>query len=367
MAQQTTKITAQCACTAFNFTVSFPTSSLPIERALCLCNSCRKLSGSCGLSYIALPTGQPFDTTTWNLKTYKSSDELARHFCGTCGAHVAVQRTNPDFLALATGLWDRTEEVIKWTGCKFVQDTLDGGISVWLKDIVDKNGESRGLKRWLRQDRLNPEVSPDSFRKHTAPKTQEGENDKLRASCHCGGVSFDITRPNEASTKVESPFPDLIVPYHSGSSSNPKNETWWLRSNNTKYMAGLCTCETCRRTSGFELQPWAFVPKCNILQTNNKEMEHDMGTLQRYVSSKNTYREFCNVCGATVFWYSDERPHLIDVSVGLLDPGEGARVENWLDWWTERVSFQEMAVSQGLVNSLENGLKRWNSKLHSSN
>ena len=66
------------------------------------------------------------------------------------------------------------------------------------------------------------------------------------------------------------------------------------------------------------------------------------------------------MCGAMVFWHcKDNRPDLIDVSVGLLDPKEGARVESWLDWWTGRVSFSEFAVSKSLVASLEEGLKQW--------
>jgi len=183
--------------------------------------------------------------------------------------------------------------------------------------------------------------------------------DKLEGQCHCGGVKFYITRPNADSKNVQSPFSDLIVPYHLASPENPKNETWWLRDNDTKYLAGTCTCRSCRASSGFEIQPWAFVPKCNIKKEDGSPLDYDMGTLKRYESSKDIWREFCGCCGATVFWHCKERPDLIDVSVGLLDPKEGARVEGWLDWWTGRVSFEEMAVSRSLVASLEEGLKLW--------
>lgn len=235
---------------------------------------------------------------------------------------------------------------------------------MWFRDIVDASGSNkRELKRWLRQDRNNAEVPPKSLQQSVYPKGGAG---KLNAECHCGGVKFHITRPNDASTKVQSPFSDLMAPYHLVSSENPNNETWWLRDNNTKYQAGICTCESCRLASGFEIQPWAFVPKCNILQEDGKKLLYDgLGTLQRYVSSKNTYREFCSVCGATVFWHNEERPNLVDVSVGLFDPEQGARVDSWLDWWTGRVSFKEMAVSHDLANSLEDGLKRWGSEAQS--
>lgn len=264
---------------------------------------------------------------------------------------------------MATGLWDRTEGIINWTGCKFVDATEDGGISVWLSDIVDAEGKKRKLLRWKYQD-VGEDLVPEGYlRDYVRIKPRDGSEDRLQASCHCGGVKFYITRPNEASKKVRSPFPDLMIPYHTGKSENPENKTWWIR-HNTKYLAGTCTCKSCRVASGFEIQPWAFVPKCNIFQEDGTELDYNMGTLQRYVSSENIWREFCSVCGATVFWHClENRPDLVDVSVGLLDPIEGARVEAWLDWWTQRVSFEESAVSRSLVRSLENGLKEWQEEI----
>ncbi len=171
-------------------------------------------------------------------------------------------------------------------------------------------------------------------------------------------MKFFVTRPNEASKKVRSPFSDLITPFHSQSSENPQNETWWLRANDTKYMAGTCACSSCRHALGFEIQTWAFIPKCNVFQEDGTPIDYRMGTLQHYDSTKDVVREFCKVCGATVFWHCQWRPDLIDVSVGLFDQ-EGARAERWLDWWTGRVSFAEMAVSKSLVASLEDGMKGW--------
>jgi hypothetical protein len=179
----------------------------------------------------------------------------------------------------------------------------------------------------------------------------EGEN--LKAKCHCGGVKFHITRPDELSKKVTSPYPDLMVPYHERSPSNPKNETWWLQEHDTKYLAGTCTCASCRLASGAEIQPWAFIPKCNIFQADGTPLDFNMGTLKSYASSEGVFREFCRVCGATVFWHCEWRPDLMDVSVGLFDPEHGARAEDWLSWWKGRVSFQEMSVSRSLVSSLD--------------
>jgi hypothetical protein len=235
-----------------------------------------------------------------------------------------------------------------------VEDTLDGGVSVWFREIKDADGTKRELKRWMLRDG-DGELVPEGTLEKLPQKKQSSE--KLKGQCHCGGVKFYITRPNEASKAIQSPFPDLMMAFHSHSPANPENETWWLRSSDTKFLAGTCTCTSCRLASGFEIQPWAFVPKCNIFQEDGKPLDFNMGTLKRYESSKDVSREFCGVCGATIFWHCEWRPELLDVSVGLLDPEEGARVENWLEWWTGRVSFEEMAVSRSLVASLEVGLK----------
>jgi len=256
---------------------------------------------------------------------------------------------------------------VKWEGTKWVVDTLDGGAGRWLREVVDADGKIREVKRWELADWQSGVLPVDwTDAKFQGPNRASGagagkeDEERLHAQCHCGGVKFYITRPNKASREVRSPWPDLIVPYHTGASSaNPENVTWWLRDDDTKYLAGTCTCTSCRKGLGFEIQTWAFIPKCNIFQEDGRPLDFSIGSLKRYESSKDISREFCGVCGASVFWHCEERPDLIDVSAGLLDPAEGARVEGWLDWWTERVSFEEMAVSTGLVRGLEAGLRDW--------
>lgn len=355
----TATVTASCACGTFNLPISIPTSSLPQERALCLCSSCRRISGSCGTTFLPIPSTEKIDPASFSLTAYTTSASLVRYFCPTCGAQT-VDIKDWGRWSLATGLLDRTEGVLKWTGCKWVEDTLDGGVSVWFSSITDADGSKRALQRWMLQDGKDGDLVPaDTLRNYSPPEEEGTGEERLKAQCHCGGVNFYITRPNASSKTAKSPFPDLMVPYHTSSSANPENKPWWLRANDTKYLAGTCTCKSCRLASGFEIQPWAFVPKCNIFQENGRQMEYDMGTLKRFASSPGVSREFCSVCGATVFWHCEERPDLVDVSVGLLDPAEGARVERWLDWWTGRVSFEELAVSRSLVGALEEGLKEW--------
>jgi hypothetical protein len=130
---------------------------------------------------------------------------------------------------MATGVLDRTEGVIRWDGCKWVADTLDGGVSSWLVSIIDPSGQTRELGRWMLQDGEDGEPVPEEWnlRIKQQRKAEEEAEERLHAKCHCGGVKFYITRPNEASKKARSPFPDLITPFHTGASgANPENETW---------------------------------------------------------------------------------------------------------------------------------------------
>jgi hypothetical protein len=292
------------------------------------------------------------------LKKYAITENFDQFFCSTCGADVLMQHKASGEWLITTGVLEVTEGIVKWIGSKYVEGSLDGGISIWLNDITGKDGSVNTLQRWLGDDE-GPLVEEGTLSKYTPAKTTSGVQARLKAACYCGGVKFYITRPNEASKAAASPFSDLIHPFYEKKEDNPNNEPWWLRSNNTKYLAGLCACPSCRFNSGYELQPWAFIPKCNIFKENGDPLDFNMGSLKRYSSSKGVMREFCCDCGATVFWHNEGRPTVIDVSVGLLDPEQGARAESWLEWWTERISFEEMAVSTSLVDSMRRGLKNW--------
>jgi hypothetical protein len=91
------------------------------------CNSCRLLSGCAVIgwafpeaSHITLADGSPYKPLFGTLKAYKSSTEVDRTFCGTCGA-VATYRCDdrPDYVDVAVGLLEaecgvRAEAWLEW-------------------------------------------------------------------------------------------------------------------------------------------------------------------------------------------------------------------------------------------------------------
>jgi hypothetical protein len=318
-----------------------------------------------------------------------------RHFCTKCGCHVFRSRPR-DFgdanaerdWEVATGVLNDVSNYVFISQHVNVSDTKDGGLSIWI----------------TKPNQLPPHVplAPDLAQPEAANPAL------LPAHCACTTVAFHLTRPNPRSALPHSPFPDLMIPYRTQDAliANAADEKWWLRGPGgravgseedlagCKYLAGTCACRSCRLTSGFDVQTWAFVPRANVFlrvpaaraggsvlgagsggKDGDDASEGDdtvipldftvlrqlesagQPLLKSYESSPGVIREFCPVCGATVFWHDKWRPEVVDVSVGLLDAKEGARAEEWLEWWRGRVSFAEDAEGRGdLVSTLERGL-----------
>ncbi|KAF2685042.1 hypothetical protein K458DRAFT_417143 [Lentithecium fluviatile CBS 122367] len=353
------QLTVACLCGAASHTFSVPASAFPLPTHLCSCNISRRISGSLLTSYVNITHGvDPPKPDLSALTPYKSSDILTRHFCSTCGTQMYLEYNHDGHFEAATGTLqvDSTDNVVEHKAHIWIEDTRDGGATHFIAHVGD-----RDLKRYLQGPGKSEEASLD----WTLPRpidTTEIKQTPIHAHCHCGGVQFYIHSPNEASRTAESSFPDLLIPYHTGSSENPENEPWWLPSP-TRFLAGTCACTSCRRASGFDVTFWAFIPAVNIFLDENGTQIFTRnpywGSMKTFRSSQNVTRTFCGTCGANIFWDGDERPSIVDVAVGLLDAKSGARAEDLLAWWPGRVSFEEEALNKGLINGLGIGLKEW--------
>lgn len=344
------EVKISCACGSITGHLHIQSSLFPIPIKFCHCSTCRHISGQLCLQGFAVPHSSGSSlTVTGEPAAFKTSDRLTRYSCGQCGASIYFHDWETGDDVIASGVVEKSEGILSFQEHIFVGDTKDGGVSNWI-DGPSWTGFNEKSDLWKPASNFAAEERSE--------RTGDGD-EVLKCYCQCRGVQFNITRPNKDSSTVSSPVPDVLIPYHSQSPQTDSNSTWWLRANGTKYLAGTCACNSCRLSSGADIQAWAFVPKSNIRQLDGKELDYSMGTLKRYQHSKRAYRDFCGTCGATVFWHCDERPGIVDVSVGLLDAEEGARAEDWLEWATERVSFEECALNKTLVSSVSRGLKKW--------
>ncbi|KAI3340965.1 hypothetical protein F4824DRAFT_450206 [Ustulina deusta] len=444
-------LSVSCHCGAAKQTVRLceQLSNAPQDISLCHCSACRHNTGLLCVSYAGID--QP--DSVEGLAEYRSKTKtITRFFCATCGCHVFRRLESPgkdntntevpdsalataeqkESWAVATGvivgLYGESTELseggnetlMRYAKHINTAGTNDGGLSPFIRNVGDSH-ELEVVDNWPPLPTPPPPPAKEKLQdsdRDVEEKTSSGDNSQeqrgeeiINAFCHCKTVQFHITRPNETSKLPRSNFPDLMVPYHTGShqAQNPDDNKWWLRpdldshseqpeNHSTekgglrRYLAGTCACVSCRLTSGFEIQTWAFIPRANIFfhipddhagssgsepgPANDAQniVPLDFATLppnilKSYESSQGVRREFCSFCGATVFWRDRWRPELMDVSVGLLDADEGARAETWLDWWTGRVSFAEDAKNgrtgetarsaKCLIDGLETGLQRW--------
>ncbi|KAF2871342.1 Mss4-like protein [Massariosphaeria phaeospora] len=349
------ELTITCFCGAATHTFSVPFSSLPLSTHLCNCNISRRISGSLLTSYVNIPNYSPNPDLS-ALTPYKSSKTLTRHFCSTCGTHMYLEYSEDGHFEAATGTlqMESTDGIVDFQSHMWIEDTRDGGASQFITHI---NG--RKLTRYLQAPEPSVDI-PLEWKTASATDTHITGAQTIHAHCHCNGVEFYITPPNSSSRNAESPWPDLLVPYHTSNSDNLHNHPWWL-SRHDRFLAGTCACNSCRRASGFDITFWAFIPTMHITQDVSGTLPFSRrpywGTMKTYQSSEDATRTFCGTCGANVFW--DGRESLIDVAVGLLDAESGARAEELLAWWPGRVSFEEFALNRGLVKGLEDGLKGW--------
>ena len=177
------------------------------------------------------------------------------YFCSTCGCSMitdcakSVLSDKGQHYDIMTGTLEKFDGVVEHQGYEYLCDTLDGGFADFLPAI---NGKQ--LDRWLQRPNQS-ELAPLFWQSPERPNVEAKPDDKMYCHCHCKGVKFYIARPSERSKKAAGGWPDLIIPYHS-TEPHPDHSEWWLRDNGRKFLAGNCSCNSCRLDTGSEIQSW---------------------------------------------------------------------------------------------------------------
>ena len=346
MSVSMTQIKGGCHCGRSNFTVSVSTASLPLKAWICHCGSCRKAHGAIALLHVDIPA--PDSAVISTLSVYKTSKDIERYFCPTCGCHPFEWDNGEHKWYVSTGIIQKQDfPVVEYTRHIFIQDTKDGGFSDWFSSL---NGKL--LKRWS----LWPERSPELPLDWKSPESHPTRSDKLRAKCHCGGVEFYLSRPLFDSPEFTKDFPNFKVPSETVSRSK---EHWFVANDQQKWIAGFCSCDSCRRTHGMEVMSWTYVPTSLITLADGSPHRLEFGTLKCYQSSPKVTRRFCGRCAATVFYQVDDRPNIIDVAVGLLESTAGVKAEDWLEWRKDDISWRRDARDPKLMEELLHGCQDW--------
>lgn len=354
---QTTALTAQCYCKSVHFTVTIPNSHLPLAVHLCNCTICRRVHGALSCFHAPLPAGvtpsfiAPSSLSTSVTRYTHSQSASARIFCKTCGCHVGDEDIKPES---TTGVpeWRVATSIFASHGPEHFQirshifTAAGTGLHTFLPSIA-----GRTIGAWSPDPDDDRFPIPASEPPAPKPETDDQGNARLRAECHCGGVSFTLPRPSAAT--AAHPFLGRFV-----SKRDP-----------TKWLATLDLCDDCRLVTGTHVIAWTFVPLAQLQPAVSADFT-GFGTLVAFKSSEHVLRAFCGVCGATVFYTADTPDRVgdgspdqkvVDVAVGMLKAPEGALAEGWLTWRTGRISYFEdgKIFDRDFAEGLAEGLAKW--------
>ena len=365
-----------------HFAMTVPLSALPLSTHMCHCSVCRYTHGTPCIFHAELPRGTRLDFVApssleasctgyaWENPETGERAKSTRYFCSTCGCHMgdvgAAGGPDEGEWVVATSIFEpMTEEELKkqglgeeakgFLGMRWQQikthtftDSAPGGLHEWLPRLAGGEDGQEGppVKTW------NPDPNDPEWAGGVAavvPEPEVGRNgeDRLRAQCHCGGVSFTIPRP---------PFAIKVDEYF---------KPWASPGDDNKWQATLDLCDDCRLVDGTHVVGWTFVPRRFILPEIGPDLL--LGTSKTYASSPGVLRSFCGCCGATVFFtdfnqrQQTENRQVVDLSTGILRAPGGAMARDWLTWRTGKMSWFQSGVryEKGFAEGLADGMKRW--------
>ncbi|KAI5467384.1 Mss4-like protein [Mariannaea sp. PMI_226] len=332
---------AKCLCGSVHFTIDVPKPSLPLRVHLCYCSLCRFSLGTPCIFHAPLSKDivpkfvEP--SSADNMTAYLPKGCGATlNFCSTCGCHITAIDLQEGYWVVASSIFlDHGPDnfVIRTHG--FSKSVKDGGISKMLTHI---DGREVGHYN-------PPDDDPSAKLVESTPEIGADGKDRMRAECHCGGVSFTFPRPTE----------EVINDEYMSQFVSHKDKTKWH--------ACLDACDDCRLVNGTHILGWTFIP----LEIIEPHIGPDLliGTAKTYQSSPEVLRSFCGTCGATFFFsHSDRRPsdrqHIVDLALGVLRAPEGFMAENWLTW-RARLAWLDSGkrYDKGFSEALQEGMNKY--------
>ncbi|OJD40374.1 uncharacterized protein BKCO1_1000535 [Diplodia corticola] len=317
----TVTLTAECLCKAHTFSTKVSSSKLPLEADVCHCDSCRHSTGA--LYAVRTTWPQPREEVDISgLERYQFSADITHLSCGKCSTLMFYEsRKYSGKLGTFSGPLKTMEaHPIRLARHIWVEDTVDGGASVWLRR---PNADGKEIPRYRGRD---GEISWDWPQASTGREEKQGQK-FIPVRCHCKGINICMHRGNYDGKKRE----DL---------------PWFIDPRTDKPVADFDVCDSCRLHFGNEIVHWTFVDLTNISTAGGTAFpkttaelkaavdagDHVVGTLAYYQSSPDVQRYFCKVCSSSAFYACDDRPETVDLAVGLLDAPDGARAEGFLSW-----------------------------------
>lgn len=358
----TVTLTAYCLCKANTFTTQVPKSKLPLPAWFCHCWSCRHVTGALYTSDVRwFEPRAKVDTS--KLKVYSFTPHANLLFCPTCSTPMFWEILNEPGSPLVAFTGTLTNDVVtpmKFNEQSFVGDTIDGGASVWLQHANVDGSECRRFKLEAEDSEPGDALPTDWPPAKELTGFEKKTGDSVPIRCRCKGVDFVLHRGDYSGIEKE----DL---------------PWNVDPDTHKLSTVFCGCDSCRLQGGIDIWYWAYFDMKHLSGPTKDspfpKSKHELkdfidrkdpvvGSLAYYASATRAgvLRFFCGTCSATVFFAEDNRPELLDVSVGLIDSPDGARAESFLSWSFGEIDFKNNADGgwrAGHFDRVEEAAEKW--------
>ncbi|KAL2267882.1 hypothetical protein VTJ83DRAFT_5159 [Remersonia thermophila] len=282
---------AACHCRRVEFTITVPTSALPLPVHLCHCSICRHTHGTLSCFHAPLPKGVqpefvPPSSLASSLTGYVHAQAVAeRLFCTTCGCHVGDRSLEPEpdtglsSWVVATSIFAaHDEETFQIRSHCYSTPATEPNLATWLpaingrpihlwnpsaEDVGDSTPRGEGRKQ------AAPAITTTATAAHDDDDDDDGSggggsedhaDQALQAQCHCGGVSFAVLPPTEQ--EAADPFLSQFLqpepsPDAGAAAASEAESASALR---LKRPAGLCLCRDCRLVTGAHVVAWMYAP-----------------------------------------------------------------------------------------------------------
>ncbi|KAH9907557.1 Mss4-like protein [Xylariomycetidae sp. FL2044] len=334
------ELTAQCLCKTHTFISTVPRSELPLKAIYCHCDSCRHATGAMYSSDVAW-YGNVDEIRTSSLKRYEFGNLLNILFCSTCSSPMFwEEKESPETKQYYGAFIGALENVpvqglVEITNHIHVGDTLDGGATPWL---VFPNRDGSRPRMWKGKREKSEQLSVGwpgaAALPNAAARPSKGP---VPVRCRCKGVSLLLDNYDPVYPETpRSELPRFVDPV------------------TFKTRGTFDACDSCRLQSGADLFHWTFDLVSHIsyggtspehqapFPKNSLELmdavlagagrDPRLGTLGVYTSSPGIQRYFCSRCSACILYAADDRPEIVDIAIGVLESGDGARAESYLSW-----------------------------------
>jgi hypothetical protein len=122
-----------CLCSAIRFRIC----GEPVFSSICHCATCRRANGASTVAWLTFDRGQ-VEILSGNPRIYRSSQGVARQFCGTCGSQISYENvSSPTTIDITTASLDNPN---------LFPPTLE----VWLEHRVSWQTSNQALAQYPR-------------------------------------------------------------------------------------------------------------------------------------------------------------------------------------------------------------------------